>query len=94
MISEPKKTVKAIKSFVKNYNTMKSKNLKGGNLPAHRQANKDATKKSDAKTAGAISALREQYENFRVNKDKDGSIHIGERERRYYECKQTRERRC
>ncbi|KAK3755577.1 hypothetical protein QZH41_005962 [Actinostola sp. cb2023] len=78
MISQPVKTVKAIKAFAKSYRDMTKKNRIGGNLPAHRQANKDATKVSDAKTAGAISALREQYKNFRVKQNKDGTIHIGD----------------
>ncbi|XP_031574711.1 micronuclear linker histone polyprotein-like [Actinia tenebrosa] len=78
MVSQPGKTIDAIKSFAKSYKDMKKKNVVGGNLPAHRQANKDATSKSDAQTAGAISALREQYKNFRIKQNKDGSIHIGD----------------
>lgn len=57
---------------------MRKKNVIGGNLDAHRKANKAATLKSDAKTAGAISALREQYKNFRVKQNKDGSVHVGD----------------
>ncbi|KAK3752037.1 hypothetical protein QZH41_019385, partial [Actinostola sp. cb2023] len=44
MISQPVKTVKAVKAFAKSYFDMRKKNVIGGNLPAHRQANKDATK--------------------------------------------------
>ena len=77
-VSQPVKTYKAIKSFAKRYREMKQKNIKGGNLEAHRMANKDATKVSDAKTAEAISAVREQYKNFRVKQNPDGSVHIGD----------------
>lgn len=79
MVSQPVKTIKAIKSFAKSYTDMRKKNVIGGNLEAHRKGNKDATSKADAQTAGAISALREQYKNFRIKQNKrDGSIHIGD----------------
>ncbi|XP_001626334.2 micronuclear linker histone polyprotein [Nematostella vectensis] len=77
-IKNPKKTIKAIKEFAKSYADMRKKNLKGGNLAAHREANKKATQKANSKVAGAISAIREQYKNFRVKKNPDGSIHLGD----------------
>ena len=54
-------------------------NVEGGNLGAHEEANREATKKSDAETAAAISALREQYKRVRVNNNpNDGSWHVGD----------------
>ncbi|XP_032229805.2 uncharacterized protein LOC116613261 isoform X2 [Nematostella vectensis] len=77
-IKNPKKTTNAVKEFAKSYADMRKKNLKGGNLAAHREANKKATEKANSKVAGAISAIREQYKNFRVKKNPDGSIHLGD----------------
>ena len=58
---------------------MKKANVKGGNLAAHEEANQKATEVSDAETAAAISALREQYKPFRPpKKNPDGSVHIGD----------------
>ena len=76
MYEKPKETIKAILSFKKSFDEMLKKNVIGGNIPAHRKANKDATLKADAQTAAAISALREQYKNIRVNPNHpDGSIY-------------------
>ena len=70
MVSQPVKTVKAGMEFVKSYNKMKKANVIGGNLPAHEEANRKATEVSDAETAAAFSALREQSKRHRKGGDK------------------------
>lgn len=75
---EPVKTWKAAMEFVKSYQKMRKANVKGGNLAAHEEANREATKKSDAETAAALSALREQYKRGRVKNNPDGSWHVGD----------------
>ena len=78
MVKQPVKTVKAGIEFVKSYQKMRKANKKGGNLAAHEEANRRATEKSDAETAAAFSALREQYKRTRVKANPDGSVHIGD----------------
>ena len=78
MITQPKKTVKAGIEFFKSYEKMRKANKKGGNLAAHEEANRKATAKSDAETAAAFSALREQYKRTRVKSNPDGSWHVGD----------------
>ena len=72
------KTAKAAMEFAKSYQKMREANFKGGNLGAHEEANREATKKSDAETAAAISALREQSKSVRVKNNPDGSWHVGD----------------
>ena len=79
MVSQPRKTVKAGVEFAKSYFKMRKANVKGGNLPAHEEANRKATQKSDAETAAAFSALREQFKRFRVKQNPDDkSWHVGD----------------
>ncbi|XP_078368202.1 uncharacterized protein LOC144652033 [Oculina patagonica] len=78
MITQPKKTIAAGMEFVKSYQKMRKENKKGGNLPAHVEANREATKKSDAETAAAFSAAREQMKRFRVKSNPDGSLQVGD----------------
>ena len=78
MVTQPKKTIEAAKEFAENYQKMREENKKGGNLEAHEEANREATKKSDAETAAAFSALRKQYKRIRVKSNPDGSLHIGD----------------
>jgi len=78
MVTQPKKTLKAIGEFKKSYDKMKEANVIGGNLKAHEEANRKATEVSDAETAAAISAAREQYKRFRVKVNPDGNRHIGD----------------
>lgn len=78
MASQPKKTVKAGVEFAKSYFKMRKANKKGGNLAAHEEANRKATQKSDAETAAAFSALREQFKRVRVKQNPDGSWHAGD----------------
>ena len=77
-LKEPVKTAKAAMEFVKSYQKMREENVKGGNLPAHEEANREATEKSNAETAAALSALREQYKRGRVKNNPDGSWHVGD----------------
>lgn len=77
-LDKPVETAKAAIEFVKSYQKMREKNVKGGNLAAHEEANREATKKSDAETAAALSALREQYKSVRVKNNPDGSLHVGD----------------
>ena len=71
MVREPKKTIQAGKEFIKSYQKkFKSKEYKR-NLPAHEEANRKGTEESDAETAAAFSALREQL-------NPDGSWHVGD----------------
>ena len=77
-LKNPVKTAKAAAEFVKSYQKMRKANVKGGNLKAHEEANREATKKSDAETAAALSALREQYKRGRVKNNPDGSLHVGD----------------
>jgi len=76
--NHPVKTAKAATEFAKSYLKMRKANVKGGNLAAHEEANREATKKSDAETAAALSALREQYKRVRVKSNPDGSVHVGD----------------
>ena len=79
MVKQPVKTVKAGVEFAKSYKKMRKANLIGGNLAAHEEANRRATAKSDAETAAAFSALREQYKRTRVKTNPDdGSWHVGD----------------
>ena len=78
VVNHPVKTAKAAMEFVKSYQKMRKANVKRGNLAAHEEANREATKKSDAETAAALSALREQYKRVRVKNNPDGSLHIGD----------------
>lgn len=78
MAKEPKKTIRAANEFKKSYTKMRQANEIGGNLAAHREANHEATRKSDAQTAAAFSAMREQYKRVRVKKNPDGNWHIGD----------------
>lgn len=78
IVTKPKKTVQAGIEFVKSYQKMRQANRIGGNLAAHEEANRKATEKSDAETAAAFSALREQYKRTRVKTNPDGSLHIGD----------------
>ena len=48
-VKNPVKTYKAVTAFANNYNEMRAKNIKGGNLEAHRKANKEATEIAGAK---------------------------------------------
>lgn len=48
----------------------------GGNLPASEEANRKATEVSDAETAAALSAAKEQYKRFSVKENPDGSVHV------------------
>lgn len=76
-VNHPVKTAKAATEFGKSYLKMRKENVEGGNLAAHEVANREATKKSDAETAAAISALREQYKRVRVKiNPRDGSLHV------------------
>ena len=77
-VKQPVKTAKAAMEFVESYQKMREKNEKGGNLAAHEEANREATKKSDAETAAALSALREQFKRVRVKNNPDGSLHAGD----------------
>ena len=72
------KTAKAAMEFVKSYQKMRKANVKGGNLAAHEEANREATNKSDAETAAALSALREQSKRFRDKTNPDGTRRIGD----------------
>ena len=78
MLKKPVETAKAAVEFAKTYQKMREKNVKGGNLAAHEEANREATKKSDAETAAALSAVREQYKRVRVKNNPDGSLHVGD----------------
>ena len=78
MLKKPVETAKAAVEFAKSYQKMREKNVKGGNLAAHEEANREATKKSDAETAAALSAVREQYKRVRVKNNPDGSLHVGD----------------
>ena len=78
VVTQPKKTIEVAKEFAESYQKMREENKKGGNLEAHEEANREATKKSDAETAAAFSALREQYKRTRVKANPDGSLHIGD----------------
>ena len=78
MIKQPIKTIQAGWEFAKSYGKMRKENKIGGNLPAHQEANREATKKSDAETAAAFSALREQYKRHRDKTNPDGTRHIGD----------------
>lgn len=78
MVKQPVKTVKAGIEFVKSYQKMRKANVKGGNLVAHEEANREATKVSDAETAAALSASREQFKRGRVKNNPDGSLHVGD----------------
>ena len=62
----------------KNLQDLKEGKVNGGNLEAHERANSEATKKSDAETAAAFSALREQSKPFRVklHRNDDGKFHL------------------
>ena len=65
--------------MAKSYAKMRYYNRKGGNLKAHEEGNRKATEVSDAETAAAFSALREQYKPVRPpKKNPDGSWHIGD----------------
>ena len=78
VVRQPVKTVKAVAEMVKSYMDMRKANVKGGNLPAHEEANRRATEVSDKETAAALSALREQYKRHREKENPDGSLHIGD----------------
>ena len=81
MLNQPIKTFQAGKEMKKSYDDMKKKNVIGGNLAAHEEANQRAAEKSDAETAAAFSALREQSKRFRpgITKNRaDKSRHIGD----------------
>lgn len=78
LIKQPIKTIQAGWEFAKSYGKMRKENKIGGNLPAHQEANREATKKSDAETAAAFSALREQYKRHRDKTNPDGTRHIGD----------------
>ena len=77
-LDKPVETAKAAIEFAKSYQKMREANKKGGNLAAHEEANREATKKSDAETAAALSALREQFKRVRVKTNPDGSLHVGD----------------
>ena len=64
--------------MAKSYFNMRNANIKGGNLKAHEEANRRATKASDKKTASALSALREQYKRHRTKTNPDGTVHHGD----------------
>ena len=77
-MSQPGKTAKAVYEMAKSYFNMRNANIKGGNLKAHEEANRRATKASDKKTAAALSALREQYKRHRTKTNPDGTVHHGD----------------
>lgn len=78
VVQQPVKTAKAVWEMGKSYVKMRNANVKGGNLKAHEEANRKATEVSDAKTAAALSAAREQYKRHRKKTNPDGSLHIGD----------------
>ena len=68
--------MKAGLEFGKSY--FKMRNVKGAHLPAHEDVNHKATEESDAETAAAFSALREQCKRTRTKQHPDGSVHVGD----------------
>jgi len=76
--SQPKKTIEAGVEFAKSYFKMRKANRKGGNLGAHEEANRKATRVSDVETAAAFSAVREQFKRIRLKQNPDGSWHVGD----------------
>ena len=73
------KTFESFGAFAKSWNEMRKKNVIGGNLKAHENANKKATEIGGAKLSSAISAVREQYKRFRIKSHpRDGSLHVGD----------------
>ena len=64
MSTEPKKTIRAENELKKSYTKMRQANEIGGNLAAHREANREATRKSDAfyRNEGAVQESLRQKE--------------------------------